>query len=72
MACRFDGANLATANLMGAILCGSELAGAENLDAAFLEGAKADGSTRWPAGFDHAARGVTAPEQQDCSAAAWS
>jgi hypothetical protein len=72
MACRFDGANLATANLMGAILCGSELAGAENLDAAFLEGAKADGSTRWPAGFDHAARGVTAPEQHDCSAAAWS
>ncbi len=57
------GANLGDANLRGADLWGANLRGADlwgaNLRGADLWGANANAYTRWPDGFDPAARGVT-------------
>ena len=51
------GANLTGANLAGAYLVGANLTGA-NLAGAYLARAQAGFWTRWPAGFDPAAKGV--------------
>ena len=51
-------ANLGDADLRGADLWGADLWGAD-LRGANLRGAFANEFTRWPAGFDPAARGVT-------------
>ena len=62
------GANLGGADLRGANLWGANLRGADlryanlrgaYLGGAYLWGAFADEFTRWPDGFDHAARGVS-------------
>jgi hypothetical protein len=52
------GADLRDADLRGADLWGADLRGAD-LRGADLRGAFANEFTRWPDGFDHAARGVT-------------
>lgn len=53
-----DGATTTETELTGADLRGAVLTRCRNLDLACLRDALADGTTRWPAGFDPRAAGV--------------